>query len=265
LSRDQAWIATAVEGEKCVRVWRRGESQPRSELLQSAQVRSIDFSPDASLLVVACDDGSVRLCRVANGEELWFGAHKGIVWSIAFDGSGKYVASGGQDGQVVLRDAQTGAVLHDWPQEGDVSSLSFSPNGRWLAVALSHQGPFHVKIWDLQRGELAGRLAHEEHVHEMSWDREGSRLATASQDRRVRVFDVDSRRELVRLQFNGICGSARFVPNTQELLSTSYDGSLRLSIVDPNLLIERALERVPRRLTQAEWQQYLPDEPAPKA
>ena len=68
-------------------------------------------------------------------------------------------------------------------------------------------------------------------------------------------------RERVRLQFGDICGTACFVQKSQELLTASYDGALRLNVVDPKQLIDSALKRVPRRLTDAEWRRYLPDEP----
>jgi WD40 repeat protein len=263
LSPDQVWIATAVKEEPCVRLWKRREAQARAELPHPKQVHRLAFSPDAALLATTCADDTVHLWDLAAKQALWTDRHAGV-YCISFDYSGNLVATGGNDANVMLRDARTGAVVHIWPQEGEVNSLAFSPGGSYLAVSLSYKGPFEVKIWDMKRGELTGRLAHEETVHGMDWNRDGTLLATASQDHRVRVFEAASRRELVRLQFRDICASARFVPDTQELLSTSYDGSLWLSIINPEVLVERALTRVPRHLTGAEWQQYLPDEPLPE-
>jgi WD40 repeat protein len=260
LSPDQNFIATAVHREHCARLWRRGELTPEAELPHTEQVRSLAFAPDGRLLATACDDGSVRVWDLASAQVLWSGEHQGIAWWVGFDAEGGRVASCGEEGHVVLREARSGAVQQTLTHEAPVSAFAFSPDGQRLAVRLSFNGPPEVPVWHLGRGEMIARLLHEEHVHDMDWSADSTLLATASQDHRVRVFEVDARRERMRLQYGGICVTARFVPATQQLLSTSYDGSLRLSIVAPGELIESALARVPRRLSDAEWRQYLPDE-----
>jgi WD40 repeat protein len=261
LSPDQTSIATSVWNEHCVRLWRRGELKPEAVLPHGHQVRSISFTPDGRLLATASDDGVVRVWELDGARLLWSDKHEGIAWWVGFAPDGASVASGGEEGHVLVREARGGVLQQTLVNDAPVQECAFSPDGQRLAVRLSFTGPTEIPVWDLGRGEVIALLAHEEHIHEMDWSADGTLLATASQDRRVRVFEVETRRERVRLQFGGICGTARFVPATQQLLSTSYDGWLRLNVVAPDELIERALARVPRRLSEAEWRQYLPDEP----
>jgi len=111
--------------------------------------------------------------------------------------------------------------------------------------------------------QLHAELPHEDQVATMAWSADGTRLATSGAEGAVRVFDVTARIEQVRLRPGGWCGSVVWVPATQELLTASHDGVLRLTNVDPATMVELAEARVPRRLATAEWRQYLPDEPVP--
>ena len=261
LSPDQRMIATAVQGEHCIRIWNRGENQANAILSHSEQIRSLAFSLNGELLATACEDGVVQVWKLSNAQILWSNAHQGIAWSIVFDHAGERVASAGEDGHVIVYVAHSGKVQHTLINNSSVAEIAFSPNGRYLAVRLSHDGAPEVPIWDLKEEKIIARIAHEKHIHDMDWSSDSTLLSTASQDQSVRVFNVDERVEIIRLKYADLCTTARFIPDTQQLLSTSYDGSLRVSLVDSNKLIERALIRVPRQLSNAEWRRFLPDEP----
>lgn len=261
LSADERWVATAVEQVHGASVWARGAAAPAAFLPQTHQVRHMEFSPDSTLLVVPCDDGSVSVWRWAESAQSWRSSHDGVAWWAGFDPSGTVAASAGEDGMVFVHDAVSGNRQQTLAHGCPLSAFAFSPDGRWLAVVPSFEGPHQIHVWDWREGQTIARFGHDDHVHSIDWSADSTLLATASQDGRVRVFDIPNRRERLRLAYEDICITARFVPATQELLSTSYDGSLQLSIVDPQTLVARALARVPRRLTEAEWRRYLPDEP----
>ena len=261
LSHDQRRIITAVQGEPLARVWRRGADAPDLVLAHSDQVRDIDLSSDDRLLATGCDDGSVRVWNLADGTLRWHQRHQGIVWSVAFDASGRRVASVADDAELVIRDAFSGEALHHLPQPAQADAVAFSANGLWLALRFSFQGPHRVRIWALPSLELHTEFAHDDQVAAMAWNADGTRLATAADNGIVRVFDVAARREQVRLRFANWCGCIVWVPQTQDLLTVSNDGALRLNCVDPERMVAQAEARVPRRLSDDEWRQYLPDEP----
>lgn len=261
LSHDQQRIATAVQGDPRARVWRRGAEAPDLVLDHTEQVRAIDYSTDDGLLATGCDDGSVRVFNLADGTLRWHHRHAGVVWSVAFDAAGRRVASVADDAELVVRDAYSGEALHRLPQPAAPDEVAFSTDGRWLALRFSFRGPHRVRIWALPSLELHAELAHDEQVAAMAWNADGTRLATAADRGVVRVFDVAAQREQVRLRFADWCGCVEWVAQTQELLTASSDGALRLNCVDPIRMVALAEGRVPRRLTDDEWHQYLPDEP----
>jgi WD40 repeat protein len=75
--------------------------------------------------------------------------HTGAVWSVAFSADGRYFASGGDQGKVLLRDGDTLEKITALPTDtGQVRALAFSHDTRFLAL-----GPYSGAgmVWDLQR------------------------------------------------------------------------------------------------------------------
>jgi WD40 repeat protein len=58
-----------------------------------------------------------------------------IVQTVAFTPDGRFLASGAQNGQVVLWDTATGKMRRQWQWPAEICALAFAPDGRHLAVA----------------------------------------------------------------------------------------------------------------------------------
>src|SRR5262249_6401895 len=67
-----------------------------------------------------------------------------------FHPDGRWLASGGEDGTLILWDPGTGRIVRTLRGNiGGVNGLAFSPDGRWLAASSGIQGRGEVLLWDL--------------------------------------------------------------------------------------------------------------------
>lgn len=90
-----------------------------------------------------------------------------------------------------------------------------------------------VCLW--QNFKLGGTLkGHENGISDVNWSKDGNYLATASDDRTVKLWDADTKQVVSTLGGNGEDGHGSFVfsvdfnPQGSLLVSGSYDETLRI-------------------------------------
>jgi WD40 repeat protein len=151
-----------------------------------------------------------------------FRGHTGEVTGVAFDASGKHVASAGYDGTVKIWDAETGRTIHTLRgHAGRVENVAFSADGRLLASA-SHDRT--VRVWDAIKGTERYTLSgHTAEVAGVAFSPDGRRLASGGWDGTVRVWDTSARRLTYTLAAPSRVFSVAFSPNGQRLASGSDD------------------------------------------
>jgi WD40 repeat protein len=96
------------------------------------------FAPDSHTLAAATHNG-VAVFSAETGERLQtLQGHIGRVWSVAYSPPHDWVlASGGEDGLVLIRDPKTGEILQRIEcGPNHVAALAFSPDARLLAGAI---------------------------------------------------------------------------------------------------------------------------------
>lgn len=200
-SSDGQWLLTGSK-DGTATLWdaRRG-TELRTFQGHAHWVLAVAFSPDGQRLATGSADGTVRLWDARTGQSLLppRQGHQHWVQTVAFSPDGAYLATGGRDRRVILWDAHTGARLSLLAQHQDgISSLAFSPDGRRLATAAG-DADVHadwardrsVAIWDVFRGQLLLSLnAHWNAVMAVAFSPEGRRLATASVDHTIRIWEA---------------------------------------------------------------------------
>lgn len=110
------------------------------------------------------------------------------VWSVASSPDGR-LASGLQNGMVIVWDLNTGGVTHILDEHTFyVKSVAWSADGRLASGSWDDK----VIIWDLENGEPAQILeGHSSWVNSVAWSPDG-RLASGSNNGTVIVWDLES-------------------------------------------------------------------------
>ena len=108
------------------------------------------------------------------------------VFAVAADPTGRWLATGGTDGEVRLWDRETRQPRRVLPAGAAVYDLCFSPDGSLLVLAAANADgdPAHegrVRVWDLKaEKELAPFDGHTNRPARVRFDPTGTRLITTS-------------------------------------------------------------------------------------
>jgi WD40 repeat protein len=170
---------------------------------------------------------TLRQCPKLAG--MW--PEKASVNDVAFSPDGRYLASGGADGVIVVRNARSGEKIHSLAGHRDeVESVTFSPDSRYLASgSLDHT----ARVWDLATGrELIPPLEHPGMVYSVRFHPTGTRLLTACSDSRVRIWDLDTRQAREFSHHTDVVRFATFSPDGRRFASASQDATAQVWSVD---------------------------------
>src|SRR5690606_36602577 len=101
----------------------------------------------------------------------------------------EFVATAGYDNKVILWDAATHLPLARASHDHLANQCVFSPCGRYLATASSD---YTARLWRVADLSLAAVYSGPtDDVEMVAFRADGERVATASRDRRIRVFPRD--------------------------------------------------------------------------
>ncbi|HAV64463.1 MAG TPA: hypothetical protein DCY13_19105, partial [Verrucomicrobiales bacterium] len=189
-----------------IRLWDGEARRITAELPLPATCRALQFSVDGSRLAVVTEDLAVLIWEVAGGrlveQRRLLGAasspgrlgHQLGVISRNLQRYARVVESR----QVQLFDLSTGGEI--WSgiaaDEG-VMALALNSDGSLLATGGGFVESI-VRIWDVAGGtEIAQLQAHQTYVRNIAFWPDGQRLATASGDQTIHIWDVSRLNDLV--------------------------------------------------------------------
>jgi WD40 repeat protein len=114
--------------------------------------------------------------------------HAKYVYSVAFSPDGRWLATGGWDRTIKLRDAATGEErLTIFGHQGFVLALAFSPDSRCLASTSEDRS---VRLWEVPTGRQIGVLhGHADFVQAVAFAPDGRELASGGLDSTMKVWD----------------------------------------------------------------------------
>ncbi len=217
-------------------------------------VHDVAVSADGRMLASASGDRTVTLWTPEGRAIYRLKGHEDEVLAVAFSPDGKLIASGGEDNTIKLWSIG-GKLLHTFRGHTDaITAVAFSPDGQLLASASRDAT---VNYWDMN-ALLPRRLSrspanssspadppspptntvpikpirtlqgHQADVSDVAFSRNGRRLASASRDDSVRIWNLDGEQVAALDGHKSRVNAVAFEPDGLRLWSAGSDRTVRL-------------------------------------
>jgi RNA polymerase sigma factor (sigma-70 family) len=195
-----------------------------------------EFTPDGKTLAVRDESGAVSFWEVATGKRVRTlplppeAAGKSGELFMYLSPDGRLVAEMGDRGQMVLLDAATGKVLHQFdalPGHA-IFPIAFSPDSKLFAV---YTFPSLAQFWDVTTGQIIRSFEAPKDIGPRAgtFSPDGKTLALGSPGHIV-LWDVATAKEVGQLDVPKMRAvwSLGFTPDGKMLVSGSDDGKIRV-------------------------------------
>ena len=189
-------------------------------------VRAVAFSPDGALVAVA-GDPDIQLWSVSDGRPVGLlQGHTGKVWALAFDSTGRRLASGSTDKTVRTWDVERRQPLLRLDMGEPVRAVAFTPSEPHLVTAGMRQP---IRVWDVTAGRLLKTLDEKAvGVLALAVSPDGRFLASSGLDQVVKVWSLPSGEPLGTLTGQqGFLAALAFSPDGAFLVSAASDRTLQ--------------------------------------
>lgn len=217
--RDKKWMALRAGAREIV-VW---DTVSWRELIalpaDCPAIASYEFAQNDKLLVVSCEDGTIRLWNTAGWKPgPLLAGHSQAVRALAASPDGRWLAAGSLDGILRLYDLRNGQSHTLKNDTGSITVAAFSPDSKTLATGgLSGD----VKLWHVaQRRAMIAFKAHSTYVNQVAFSPDGGLLVSGGEPS-LRTWSAPKLDELAQSE------------RQQEIVHRFFGGADPTTIVSP--------------------------------
>ncbi len=207
----------------------------------SSHVTDIQFSPDGKFLVSGHQDGTVRLWSLATAQVLTVSRTGSQIDQLAFRGDGGGLAAALHNGTVWVWDviatssASTNTAIMTLKPVGSlvthlstVNDLAFSLDGRLAIAGAGTSVGGSLQLWDTKGGKTLQLSGNGFAVKSIAFNRDGSLLIGAADDKTLRVWSLDDNRQFFQTALGASVTSMALSGDGATLVFTSSDGGIQL-------------------------------------
>ena len=203
--------------------------------LGKGKVSEIQYSSDGAILVVAAGIGIWLYDTTTYQEVALLTAHTSAVKCLVFSPDGNILASGGEDGTILLWHRSTGAQKVLTKSTESVSNLAFSPDGKTLASGSGGT----IRFWDTITGEQKGALTGlPKNISDLSFSPDGKTIVSVTWNGEICISDTitGKPKKTFTVRMADSVFSIAFSPYGKIVAIGSRDGNIYLSDLNTSKL-----------------------------
>ncbi|MBU0460923.1 MAG: caspase family protein [Nanoarchaeota archaeon] len=160
ISSNSRYFISGSADKKAV-IWDINTGKPFHVLTgEVSYVNDVAMSEDCHFVLTGSEDGYYRKWDLKTGKQICSGKHgTERITQVAFSkGTGKYYATAGTDGKIVIYHAESDSLIQTLNHGGNIYSVDFAPNNQFLTSS-SNDGT--INIWRIETGILVKILTPE--------------------------------------------------------------------------------------------------------
>ena len=187
----------------------------------------VDLRPDGSQLAVSRDDGIVSLINLTDlASEPRNLQHDSTVYVAVYSPNGEWLGVGSGSGKTYIWNVDANYSIPGATHTDEVYAVDFSADSHWMVSGGADSVVRSSEV--TRRGGEQHVMTHGDWIEFIEFGPEGNWFASASDDNNLRIWDVETGVEKLRMEHNGFVMRMDISANGAWIASTGNDQTARI-------------------------------------